>query len=67
LHELALAVLAHARFQQLAQGGELLRQLPVSQGRGLVERVDLLFDQGKVVQRVEHGVLALVAQLSQLA
>jgi hypothetical protein len=26
----------------------------------LVERVDLLFDQGEVVQRVEHEVLAIV-------
>ena len=60
LHELALALLAHARFQQAAQGGELLRQLPASQGRSLVERVDLLLEQGEVMQRVKHEVLALV-------
>ena len=60
LHILALALLAHARLQQAAQGRELLRQLPASQRRGLVERVDLLLGQSKVVQRIEHEVLALV-------
>jgi hypothetical protein len=31
LHELALALLAHVRFEQAAQGGELFRQLPADQ------------------------------------
>ena len=60
LHELALALLAHAGFQQPAQGGELLRQLPAGERRGLVQRVGLLLDQRQVVQRIEHEVLALV-------
>ena len=60
LHELALALLAHARLEQAAQRGELLGQLPAGQRRGLVERVDLLLDQRQVMQRVEHEVLALV-------
>jgi hypothetical protein len=60
LHELTLALLAHASFEQAAQGGELLGQLPASQWRGLVERVDLLLNQGEVMQRIEHEVLTLV-------
>ncbi len=60
LHELALALFAHAGLEQAAQRGELLRQLPTGQRGGLVERVDLLLDQRQVVQRIEHEVLPLV-------
>ena len=60
LHELAFAWFAHAGLQQAAQRGELLRQLPAGQRRGLVQRVDLLLDQRQVVQRIEHEVLPLV-------
>ena len=60
LHELALALLAHTRFQKTAQGRELFRQLPTGQRRGLIQRVDLTLDQRQVVQRLEHEVLALV-------
>ena len=60
LHELALARLTHARFEQTAQRHELLRQLPVGQRRGLVERIDLLLDQRQIMQRVEHEVLAFI-------
>ncbi len=47
------------RLEQPAQGGECLRQLPVGQRRGLVERGDLVLDQCQVMQRVEEEVLAL--------
>jgi hypothetical protein len=51
LHELALARFAHARFEQPAQCGELLRQLPAGQRCSLVQCVDLLLDQRQVMQR----------------
>ena len=60
LDELALAGLAHAGLEQPAQGRELFGQFPADQRRGLVERADLLFQQGQVMQRVEDEVLALV-------
>jgi hypothetical protein len=60
LHELALALLAHARLEQTAERGEHLRQLPIGERGSLVERIDLLLDQRQVVQRVEHEVLPLV-------
>lgn len=65
LHILALALFAHARLEQAAQGGERLRQLPARQGRGLVERANLLLNQGKVmcVSRLaahQHAVYGLV-------
>src|SRR5689334_11367881 len=60
LHELAFALLAHPGFQKTPQRHELFRQPPAGQRRSLVERVDLLLNQGEVMQRVEHEVLALV-------
>ena len=60
LHELAFALFAHPGFQKTPQRHELFRQLPAGQRRSLVESIDLLFDQGQVVQRIEHEVLALV-------
>ena len=60
LHELALALLAHACLEQPAQGGELVWQLPVGERGSLVERIDLLLDQRQVVQRVVHKVFPLI-------
>src|SRR5271157_4514276 len=60
LDELALALLTHSRFQKTPQRGELLRQPPAGQWRSLVERVDLLFDQRQVMQRLEYEVLPLI-------
>ena len=60
LHELALALFAHARLQQTAECGELLRQLPIGERGCLVECIDLLLDQRQVMQRVEHEVLPLI-------
>ncbi len=60
LDVLALARLAHARFQQTPQGGEALGQVPAGKRRGLVERADLVFDQRQIVQRVEDQIFTLV-------
>jgi transposase len=60
LDELTLAGLAHASLEQPAQGCELLGELPSDQWRSLVERADLAFQQGQVMQRVEHEVLVRV-------
>ncbi len=60
LHELALALLAHARLEQAAQRRKRLRQLPAGQRSRLVERADLALQQRQVMQRVEHEVFALV-------
>ena len=60
LHELALALLAHARLQQAAQRRERLGQVPAGQRRRLVERTDLALEQRQVMQRVEHEVFPLV-------
>src|SRR4051794_32186234 len=56
----SLTLLTHPRFQKTPQRHELFRQLPAGQRRSLVESVDLLLDQGEVVQRIEHEVLAFV-------
>ena len=60
LHELALALLAHAHLEQAAQGGELVWQLPIGERGSLVERIDLLLNQRQVVQRVVHEVFPLI-------
>src|SRR5471030_264268 len=60
LHELALALLTHPGFHKTPQRGELLRQPPAGQWRSLVKRVDLLLDQGQVMQRIKHEVFPLV-------
>ena len=61
LHELALALLAQARFHQPPQLREAFRQLPASQRRSLVQRVRLLLQQRQVMQRVEDHVFAFIA------
>jgi len=60
LHALALALLPHPGFQKPLQGGELLRQLPIGERCGLVDRIGLLLNQRQVVQRIGHEVLARV-------
>ena len=54
LDELALAAVAHAGLQQMAQVLERLRQIPALQRRRLIERVRLGLDQRQIVQRIEH-------------
>src|ERR1700722_1737883 len=54
------ALLAHPGFQKTPERHELFRQPPAGQWRRLIERVDLLFDQRQVVQRIEYEVVALV-------
>src|ERR1035437_3161529 len=61
LHVLPLAAFRQSRFQQPAQLGELLRQLPAHQWRGLIQRIRLLLQQRQVVQRVEDHIFPLVA------
>jgi hypothetical protein len=60
LDVLPLARLAHPRFQQAAQGGERIGQVPSLQRRRLIEGADLLFQQGKEVHRIEDHVGLLV-------
>ena len=54
LDELALAAVAHAGFQQMAQVLEGLGQIPALQRRRLIERVGLGLDQREIMQRVGH-------------
>ena len=44
-----------------------LGQPPTRQWCGLVERVDLLLDQGEIMQRIEHEVLAYVRSARDLS
>jgi hypothetical protein len=44
-----------------------LGQPPTRQWCGLVERVDLLLDQGEIMQRIEHEVLAFVRPARDLS
>jgi hypothetical protein len=62
LHILAASCLDHPRFHQAAQGRELRWQVSFRQGRRLIQRVDLLLDQRKVMHRIEHHVLAVVSR-----
>ena len=48
-------------FEQTAQFGEALRQLPAGQWSGLIERPRLLFEQRQIVQRIEDHSLAFIA------
>src|SRR3546814_514985 len=52
-----------AGFQEAAQGGEGLGQVPLLERGGLVERADLVFEQRQVVQRIEDQVLSLIGSL----
>src|SRR3546814_9883095 len=52
-----------AGFQEAAQGGEGLGQVPLLERGGLVERADLVFEQREVVQRIEDKVLTLIGSL----
>ena len=61
LHILTPAMLVHPRFHQPAQRGELLGQVPALQGRCLIQRIDLLFDQRQVMDGIEDDVLPLPA------
>ena len=61
LHRLATADLQHPRLHQAAQRIELLGQAPFRERCGLIQSIDLAFDQRELVDRVEHHVLARVA------
>ncbi len=64
LDELALALVAHPRLKQIAQMLEHLRQVPVLQGRRLVERVRLHLDQRQVMQRIgDKGAFGIGARM----
>lgn len=53
LDELALAALAHARFHQVTQMLERFGQVPILQGRCLIECIRLGLEQRQVMQRIE--------------
>ena len=59
-HELSLAPSAHPGLQQTAQGAELLGEVPTHKWRRLVQSTGLALQQRKVVDRVEHEVVALI-------
>ena len=59
----ALALLAHARFQQPVQGGKLPWQVPALQRSRLVQRANLLFQQRQEVHRIEDHVRFFVGPL----
>ena len=61
LDELALAAVAHARLQQMAQVLERLGQLPALQRRRLVERIGLGLDQGEIMQRIGDELALAIA------
>ena len=63
LYELALALLAQARFHQTVQFAEAFRQLPASQRRCLIQRIRLLLQQRQVMQGVEDHVFPEVVPL----
>src|ERR1019366_7461205 len=58
--KLALAALAHARFEEPTEDGELFGQIPADQWRRLIEGAGLLLTQRQVVQRLEDEVLTFV-------
>ena len=61
LDELALAAVAHARLQQVAQVLEGRRQRPALQRRRLVQRARLGLEQRQVVQRVVDELAMAIA------
>ena len=60
LHILPPPRLGGARLHQAAQGLERGRQLPSGKRRRLIQRADLLLDQGQIVDRLEDRVLSLI-------
>jgi hypothetical protein len=60
LDKLPFATLAHARFQETPEHGELFEQIPANQRRRLVEGTDLPLEQRQIVQRLEDEVLTLL-------
>ena len=63
LHILAAAVFLQPRFQETAQRGEALRQLPAGQRCGLIQSACLLLDQRQIMQRIEDHRLAFITAL----
>src|ERR1019366_10556445 len=61
LYELALALLAQARFHQTVHLREALRQNPTSERGSRVQRTRLLLQQSQVMQRIEDHVFAFIA------
>src|SRR5207302_9460522 len=55
------AGLDHPLFHPRRQGLEIRWQVPFGQWRRLVQRADLLLDQGQIVDWVEDHVLAVIA------
>jgi transposase len=60
LDELAFAAIAHADLQQPPQMLERLRQCPALQGSRLIKRAGLLFEQRRVMLRIEDELAATV-------
>ena len=63
LDELALAADAHPGFEETPQMQELLRQRPILQGPGLVERSGLPLDQRQIMQGIANKVAELIRSL----
>src|ERR1035438_5845338 len=61
LYELALALLAQARFHQTVHLRETLRQNPMSKRRSLGKRIRLLLQQRQVMQWIAYHVFAFIA------
>ncbi len=60
-HRRAPPGLDHPRLHRPAQGHELRRQLPSAKARRLMQRIDLAFNQRKVVRRIKDHVPAVLA------
>jgi hypothetical protein len=60
LDELPFAALAHAGFEESAEGRELFGQIPADQRRCLVKGAGLLLEQHQIMQWLEDEVLTLV-------
>jgi len=60
LNELPSATFVHAGFQQAAQLGEHIGQLPSLEWSGLVQCAGLLLQQGEIMQGIEHEVGTVV-------
>jgi len=56
LHILAPAMLCYAGLHQAEQRGKLFWQVPILKRGSLIQRVDLLFDQRQIMQRIEDDV-----------
>ena len=60
LHVFPFALLAHPCFQQPAQGGELLRQIPAFERCRLIQRTDLPLQQRQEMHRIEDHICRLI-------